>query len=861
MLQSLKNCTYGGKSYKNGEMISWYKASAVECTGTCESKNLKCVDGSWRWWSLTCKTTDKVCSSNYSFTSSIAFADCTACRMYSWSDDWKTCTNKWLRYKCTCWNDDEKGHYKLSWSKCVPATGDGYCTWNEPKGNVAFPMWHIFTQTWSGWAGKWIPASIYYHTWAWYCGFHCLDNNRFDVASWTCIWTKCIWTFDNAVPVPGSSVNLWDEDVTSTLYNSASDANGKKCAYLCKTCYHKNSNQCDPNNFKITYKCMNSLRYWYSTSTLTYWDSKQITEECPKERTGYNFVGWATGMNVTIPKWRKNDWITMNNYSECDDATFYAVYGCDGNYHMEQGVCVSNAKTMTLSCGVWNRGAWYKIWTASYTLNCTWNSAKNKWDDCEKKERTYTSNPNPWVCEYTCQTGYKWENWQCVPKWQCAWPEPTHATFVTWSDSGLEGNVQRKAYPHSEIYDDAWNYKWTVKCAYECNPGHIAYNWECVPCKAWTWSSSDPDHCVANVDCPSNMTWSVEKWKCLAMWKCRWANGTINTLSISYFWNINWTKNEDLLPLPWEGDGYLQCREYGTSVSANTCTFSCQNGSYCTLPGNNYSQCLKPRCSGGGIVSWTTTRDKVTNLYDMTTSSTFVDVDTEDEFRQYVSQHPNSCRYWCPKENQFWWCEDNYSSPVCYGSLEEVDKHIRESCNLCTTEYHFWYSYENVWNPSSEKTWDYYGKNPSVIEWKDCAWACDARSYKMHWYYLSYADRTKLTSYQEDTYLCWKECGDDEYFENKCTACPKGTILDTSWPSVTLKDDETWITRTQYTTCKAITCPTGSQLDPEKWKSCIASAADWVCPANMSNGVVIDGECKVCLDPSKTIDPNTWECK
>jgi hypothetical protein len=731
------------------------------------------------------------------------------------------------------------------------------------------------------------------------CTYHCEDG--FSYKDWKCELLACVGKLPDNTELVHPTLKPTDPD-TKIFYKPDSD---QPCAYKCRDKYIRSGDNCVLNlkNCSVglresaTSTSAKTLSSSYTVSNL--WSSNVWSCDYTNDGTVKLFAdvcddevqSFDTSLgSITMNQWYKFEWWYVDGVLKSSDLNNWLNLNCgdvanlkwdcdeENDYERYNGHCVKKTWwecTVTYDLGDW-KGKWWQLeWRSSNTeiVNCgteitlpnaTWDRHGFLW--------WYDTSLVWWA-------GGRYTVWRDVTlkahwgEYTCNWSVPENANFVEWSDSDLDWYVDRKVYPYAEIFDSDWKYKWTVKCAYSCKPGYIAYEWKCVPCQVWSWDESDPDHCAANIECGDNEAWDKTLGKCATMWTCRKSGGatykfySFSTIN-SVLWNVSRpTTIKDLLPLPWEGDKYFECvddRDGNSNVSENSCQYKCQEGSYC----NSYDppSCIEPYCNHlsahGFYTGWTPSLDQV-SATTLNTSSVFVEnINNEQEFYDYVSTHQPGCYFRCPEKNRWRGCNNNYSSyrTSCYS--DAVIQELRDSCDdsrpSCATINCHWFCYKNEWNPEkNNQSWTKWDSESEAAK-NDCAFACKNGAYYTKWYYVT--SEGTLSSYSDTSHFCRKQCGSDQSLVSYgCSDCPPGTILDTSWPSVTLTDESSWITITQYTTCKAIECPSGTQLSLPEWKTCKSSLQDWKCPSDMPNWKMINGECKICLDPTKTIT-DSWEC-
>ena len=547
------------------------------------------------------------------------------------------------------------------------------------------------------------------------------------------------------------------------------------------------------------------------------------------------------------------------------------------------------------------------------TSLCDWEGvvASNPIKDEINGVRNWTctkwDNPQPCSANILVPTPPEWDD-----EFECTWPVPAHAKFVTWSDEWLTGNVIRKVYSddvasymkcaykcdniNGYVYDEStqsckgdngggyqcvwtepahakfvtWSDEWLTwnvtrmvysndevswkKCAYLCEPGYVAYNGVCYPCEAWTRSASNPDYCILEVDCGTWYLWNNDYWKCQRVWSCKLSDWKLHNFLPDNSMQV-WS---DVVPI-WTSDQYLECYDDWASVTSNSCKFSCNKGYYCTpYDGLNLPKCRQPYClynwhgdSRYYIYWWTPLKSQV-NQY-MWLDATFVDVGTEAEFRSYVANNPNWCWFWCPEENRY-----EYSYGIYCYSAEQVEHLKEEEQNKkykCANEYHYWYEYESTWTPTYEwQPWHYYENeneyHAARDRWEACIWTCYDDAIMRQWYIRSEGD----LSTSSNTFTCWKPCKKDEswnfveYATQRCNTCPRGTMPN--------PDTSTWVWG-QPSSCVEIKCPDWFGLLSD-WQTCGANNMNWKCPSGV-NGKIINGVCVICLDPNKHITDD-WEC-
>ena len=376
----------------------------------------------------------------------------------------RTPRNKTLSYRDN--NVDKECSYKCienyTWdgTSCVASTKKANCEWNIPSWAEAKPWHWTYTQTWNG--STWTPTSKSWSYDASECGYKCKTNYTWNETAhkcelWThdCGWTKptwngykfwtwiytygytpTSWTYTGGTLWPclykcdtgyiwsgGKCVEpvyqcTWAEPVNATLvvwsdnwltanterklYASATEANWKKCAYLCNNSeryiYNSDYEKCEQiTSFCKTdevYKCVSpaiATNTWYSNGKYT-WDCK---------------VDW---ISEPVEKWcfKCKDGYTLNG-SKCENEKKYKIcYMWSNKYRVADNEPLPFLLDITVRCGIW---VW-EVFNKTYTIN-TWDLISTWWlpnKSCTIINAQYEPslfNPEDrveyiWTCEWSC---------------------------------------------------------------------------------------------------------------------------------------------------------------------------------------------------------------------------------------------------------------------------------------------------------------------------------------------------------------------------------------------------------------------------------------------------------------------------
>ena len=745
--------------------------------------------------------------------------------------------------------EDTEGYMK--W--CIGNTRSKQCIeWRKPD-NSHYVIKNL-SQTW-----KWA-----WDSWSWQpdpvadCNWEC-DSNYHE-ENWSCVLNSrevdC-YHGDDLLPQNAKYTDItkkyfeyWSNGSWKTLSNKE-----KMCIWDCNGGYTKKGNECVPDE-NVTDKDCKWNKTWEKPASnaewYRFWESKYketcVTWEPCTPAEGSPETIWHS-VTITHGQWPK----------ACE-------YTCVGNYTLDaDGKCVER----TYSC------TWPKPDENAVLVNWAWE------DESLNINKLYDEEDAPnHPCSWKCGADYDFLDWECVestheptidPTVMCRWTVE-NATFVEWSADGLTETIDSKAYPKSQIYDATWKYAWTVKCAYDCNPGYVAYEWKCYPCKVWTWSSSNPDKCEIEVDCgDSQYIWNNDDWKCERLWFCKY---NWKVVEKTHVWNIKQDRNY-ILPI-WTNDTELSCKSSASQVHEHSCEFSCQNWSYCTP----LQDCREVQCNPEDWWRWNpnvykkwwkVTRNQA-DAY-MNVSVEFVDVETEDEFNQYVNNHPYGCRYRCKRENRYQYPSylGKWNAIYCYNSTDPEVKDFEVS-GICATEYHWWYDWERKWNPNTiYQNWNYHSdehdSSKAESRGENCAWGCQSWTVKVKGGVITKNNNQGNYISENNVYSCVKECKKNdewkfiEFFStNWCNSCGK-------WMMPNPDSSKWWkpdgVSFAQPISCIPLECEDWWWLSDD-WYHCILNSFAWKCPPDWFewlSAAIIDGKCLTCLDPSKKIDPDTWECK
>ena len=267
VVRCMKDCVLTGEngkltSYRHNTSITGYKAKDVTCTGSCQSANIVCNDGTWKLWNAngsdateykysSCTLHDKVCAwFNTGITQTIY-------NQYSWTSIYGLCDaykangnacikqdSVFILKDCKPNNHTEPGH--PSWMKwCISNTKEVNCsTWGKDPSKYDFIITWVkitWSGSWNEWhwtepkacewkCGEWYHLSGDYNnggecvsnTWSapcktWWADGHVKYNVVNVEISWVGTWNEWHWT------EPGNCALLTWECEVGRCWNDCSN--------------------------------------------------------------------------------------------------------------------------------------------------------------------------------------------------------------------------------------------------------------------------------------------------------------------------------------------------------------------------------------------------------------------------------------------------------------------------------------------------------------------------------------------------------------------------------------------------------------------------------------------------------------
>ncbi len=676
------------------------------------------------------------------------------------------------------------------------------------------------------------------------------DSEKSGMAVWGAVWFWSVgWeTCDGD--------NIWVEWILNL--------NGYGCLVWCTKASRNNSNK-----WELLDRWENCENACKSNSNICMSPSEDSLDE-NQNYTGYcsqNIPDWS--IRCTTWEWESYtnvvfQTLKVESQSDCENVgdnkcAYYCAEGdceipdvpedCPSWFHVEDWECVSNMKKVP--------------------CNKNWKPDNSEYDESNKNyiilwiDGSRSEAPS---CDWNCINGFvkSWNTCVLSTGYKCIWTPPEHAYFITWSDEWLGSDTQNQVIKYSDRDDD------TKKCAYLCESWFVAvikdFGWwnrgyVCDQCESWTQDPKNPDVCVRVEDCPDGYVRDSSMGTgCYLKWVCRYKDGS------EYTWRSLWTivwNYWDMEPISAQ-DFNFKCIDndkYRWEVEPHTCTFECQEGSYC----NGNAKCEVPKCRSylygqkdeidgknyyyragrpghydfvGGysnMIFWTW----------VTTSWEF--------FQKYWNK--TGCYYWCPLENRYYIANSVFLWRC--GSLWTVEANQKK----CEKIYLYWYGV-SVKKPQVDKqAWQYTGNYQAVKDGAlSCTWSCEPGSQPM------FATRmTENTAKDIEQYgypkrlfltwssgkICYKECKKDGKFMNddgRCESCQAGYKLDENqlWTSVI-----NGVTYQEYRWCTP-DCP-----DWTVWQNnaCMQKKIWGICP----EGYVSEWwNCYKCLSDSQVYVQWKW---
>lgn len=335
-------------------------------------------------------------------------------------------------------------------------------------------------------------------------------------------------------PDPSIKVKEWKQNCPKLVIENAIYLNPYFTQKL-----NKNTNEYTPKNGSIIYDptwqkdcsftCKENFE-WNKDHRKCYWKTR--SQSCSWSLPDNTFYD----KNIFTQQW---DWFKRSP-EEVMERHFAENYSwqpceftCKENYEWNNSTKTCEAKD--LECRNkprWSDYSGYILWSSTYKYGYTPTS----W--------THTENNNPWTCQFTCKTNYKYITWTntCEPKTlDCAWSKPSWSGYILWSDQ----------YIYWTINKTSWNYTGNsdpLSCQYTCDTA----NW-------YTWNSAN-NKCIGNT----------------RTWECQWLPNNahwINSWFTQTFDGNNWTPSNIELTNTWNSSVECSYRcNSGYSKDGNGCT-------------------------------------------------------------------------------------------------------------------------------------------------------------------------------------------------------------------------------------------------------------------------------------------------
>ena len=427
-------------------------------------------------------------------------------------------------------------------------------------------------------------------------------------------------------------------------------------------------------------------------------------------------------------------------------------------------------------CGVGNGDPRWK------ELVSIWSSRYEYWSTITSW--TYTSNQNPWACQWTCQDGSDAEedangNIECKSDYECNDPIKYAQMFNNENEwhvdpvRGAEGPGQvRKLYPTEE---EARQHT----CSYICANGYEflhAYGNKpdrCALCEdktRVTGANGELIACQEKIDIckdKTNYTYVSEEDKCKAYGHCILDGYALDKIPE----NSNIKSLTQVRPiwqdLDWKG------YTYGTVVSGNSCKYVCDRGFIPDMTNGNV-RCVQAYCTSspsntaGNSPYFTGQPDGVIrNPASIRANREYIEV-TQEAYGWFQQQYhdTNGCYYSCPISNlcKFYngcyYANPNYWT--CYSSEDEKNRKcvIKSNCSSSSHECKnrelpslVWYAYYNRLN---------YTESDLTFTFSTGAWWY--RTYCSEWCMKDTMYRTGIIN-GEEIHVCWKGCDSNQYFD------------------------------------------------------------------------------------------------
>ena len=448
------NCQYKCNPVNTG----WYNITTALYDGvTITGSRTVTID----WWKRTC-TRRVTCNQGvlvrWEETCVDAYDDCepqtvgnyttTDTKPHGWTG-WLNRTVSWLSWSCGIIWSCSKGRITLEWTESC----DFVCKWDRPSWDwVVFGNSHFTSATYT-------PTSWTQTSW------------ELKPCLWKRVTYSCTWTVPNGAKLISWTDTGLSSNVTRTLYQNASAAAWKKCAYLCDTAnrrfYYSTQNRC-VNSEDLCGETANtcdipghSTNEWGDDSKYT-WDCAledwTVIDHCSKCKPGYTPQSggcvWE-GESYTLKFWNQEIiangkvnaflYLTLvdsnNNVAELPDELDLVAsisVGWPDNFTLDNAKTYQSESVDSMPT--------YIDWRFTDVNFQEWGKELTVWNN------TYTIEFSRYLCEGSF----------------------ANAHIITGSDRGLTSNQSSTLYASESAA--AWK-----KCAWVCNDWYEKNGNKCDP--------------------------------------------------------------------------------------------------------------------------------------------------------------------------------------------------------------------------------------------------------------------------------------------------------------------------------------------------------------------------------------------
>ena len=387
-------------------------------------------------------------------------------KFIKWSEDWSTVSNDNLWW--WEWDSEENG-YNDGWNRQWPCP-DGYhvpsvwerydllSTFLENNGlDLASTSWLSYAEyIWKERKAAYYLESEYIQefmetfnmSYAWRIK---QDGNMDRTWNMTHLWTS--------TPLDGESLwfEVWDDHINLWWWKTA-----RSTGY--------------------PVRCFKSVEYEEIWNTVTFIDGNEITEESvlygqsiqepshTEKWTWYNRLWWYLSGS--------DSFFDFTGTKITWDITLVSTWGCESNYHEENGVCRSNAKMVNCIQTWWAENSNYIVTWVIITWDVTWG-VRNEIPACERECYTHYHKENG-----ECRSNAKMVN--CIQTWKVE----NSSYIITWVII-------------------TWNVTWGVRneipaCEWKCNT-HYHKSWNACVIDKFNFTLTENEHV--------NTAWTTESGK------------------------------------------------------------------------------------------------------------------------------------------------------------------------------------------------------------------------------------------------------------------------------------------------------------------------------------------------------------